>query len=139
MENKYLKNFKENFYLESGMVKMSLLFSHLTLLFVSFQYSRTSIVRWSKPGWRMACKFLACIEIISIKWFFDIYFLNCKMVFLKILYLFIHETHTHRGRDTGRGRSRLHAGSPMWDSIPGPQDHALSPVSYTHLTLPTMW
>ena len=30
-----------------------------------------------------------------------------------------------RGRDTGRGRSRLHAGSPIWDSIPGPQDHAL--------------
>ena len=24
-----------------------------------------------------------------------------------------------RGRDTGRGRSRLHAGSSMWDSIPG--------------------
>ena len=31
-----------------------------------------------------------------------------------------------RGRDTGRGRSRLHAGTPMWDSIPGLQDHALS-------------
>ena len=29
-----------------------------------------------------------------------------------------------RGRDTDRGRSRLHAGSPMWDSIPGLQDHA---------------
>ena len=28
-----------------------------------------------------------------------------------------------RGRDTGRGRSRLHAGSPMWDLIPGLQDH----------------
>ena len=28
-----------------------------------------------------------------------------------------------RGRDTGRGRSRLHAGSPTWDSIPGLQDH----------------
>ena len=27
-----------------------------------------------------------------------------------------------RGRDTGRGRSRLHAGSPTWDSIPGLQD-----------------
>ena len=26
---------------------------------------------------------------------------------------------TERGRDTGRGRSRLHAGSPTWDSIPG--------------------
>ena len=29
------------------------------------------------------------------------------------------------GRGTGRGRSRLHAGSPTWDSIPGLQDHAL--------------
>ena len=26
---------------------------------------------------------------------------------------------------TGRGRSRLHAGSPMRDSIPGLQDHTL--------------
>ena len=25
-----------------------------------------------------------------------------------------------RGRDTGRGRNRLHAGSPMRDLIPGP-------------------
>ena len=33
---------------------------------------------------------------------------------------------TKRGRDTGRGRSRLHAGSPIWDSIPGPEGHALS-------------
>ena len=24
-----------------------------------------------------------------------------------------------------QGRNRLHAGSPMWDSIPGPQDHIL--------------
>ena len=39
--------------------------------------------------------------------------------------LFIHERHTERGRDTGRERSRLHAGSPMWDLIPGLQDHAL--------------
>ena len=31
-----------------------------------------------------------------------------------------------RGRDIGRGRSRLHAGSPTQDSIPGLQDHALS-------------
>ena len=28
-------------------------------------------------------------------------------------YLFTHERHTERGRDIGRGRSRLHAGSPM--------------------------
>ena len=31
---------------------------------------------------------------------------------------------TERGRDIGRGRSRLHAGSPTWDSIPGLQVHA---------------
>ena len=30
-------------------------------------------------------------------------------------------------RDTGRGRSRLHAGSPMWDSIPGLQDYTTGP------------
>ena len=35
------------------------------------------------------------------------------------------DTERERGRDPGRGRSRLHAGSPKWDSIPGLQDHAL--------------
>ena len=29
-------------------------------------------------------------------------------------------------RDTGRGRSRLPEGNPVWDSIPGPRGHALS-------------
>ena len=42
-------------------------------------------------------------------------------------YLFIHETHTERGRNTGRGRSQLHAENPMRDSIPGPRGHDLSP------------
>ena len=38
------------------------------------------------------------------------------------------DTHreTERGRDTGRGRSRLPVGSPMWDSVPGPWDHTLN-------------
>ena len=35
------------------------------------------------------------------------------------------ETQKERGRDTGRGRSRLHARSQTQDSIPGLQDHAL--------------
>nr|XP_055192508.1 suppressor of cytokine signaling 2 isoform X2 [Nyctereutes procyonoides] len=39
-------------------------------------------------------------------------------------YLFMRDT--ERSRDTGRGRSRLHAGSPTRDSIPGPRGHALS-------------
>lgn len=67
MENKHLKNFKKNFYLEKDMVKISfIIFSHLALLFVSFQNFRTSIVRWSKPALYMARKFLAYTEIISI-------------------------------------------------------------------------
>lgn len=37
--------------------------------------------------------------------------------------LFIHER--ERERDIGRGRSRLHTGSPMWDRTQGLRDHAL--------------
>ena len=33
---------------------------------------------------------------------------------------------TERGRDIGRGRSRLPAENPMWDSIQGLWDHTLS-------------
>ena len=46
------------------------------------------------------------------------------IVFEDFIYLFT-ETHRERGRDTGRGRSRLPAGSLVQDSIPGPQDHVL--------------
>ena len=51
-----------------------------------------------------------------------------SMSFFKdFIYLFVRDTgrEKERGRGTGRGRSRLHAGSPMWDLIPGLQDHAL--------------
>ena len=45
--------------------------------------------------------------------------------FKDFLYLFMR--HTERGRDTGRGRSRLLAESLMLrDLIPGPWDHDLS-------------
>ena len=44
--------------------------------------------------------------------------------FLKRFYLFMRDT--ERGRDIGRGRSRLPAGSLMWDLIPGPRVHTLS-------------
>ena len=40
-------------------------------------------------------------------------FTSYQLFFFKIL--FIHKRYRERGRDTGRGRSRLHAGSPMWD------------------------
>ena len=41
------------------------------------------------------------------------------------IYLFMRDTHRERGRDTGRGISRLHAGSPTWNLILGLQDHDL--------------
>ena len=57
---------------------------------------------------------------------------SCILVFsllfrfysLKRFYLFMRDT--ERGRDPGRGRRRLHAGSPMRDSIPGSWGHDLS-------------
>ena len=47
----------------------------------------------------------------------------CWSIFLKKFYVFIHDRHRERGRDTGRRRSRLHEGSLTWDSILGLQDH----------------
>ena len=45
----------------------------------------------------------------------------------KILFIYSWEIQRERerGRDTGRGRSWLHAGSPTWDWVPGLQKHAL--------------
>ena len=53
--------------------------------------------------------------------------LNHALFFFLRFYLFINERQRQRekGTDTGRGRSTLHAGSPMWELIPGLQDHAL--------------
>ena len=48
------------------------------------------------------------------------------ILFYLRFYLFIHERHRERGRDIGRGRSRLPAESPMQDSITGPRDRDLS-------------
>ena len=46
-------------------------------------------------------------------------------LFLKRFYLFIHERHTERGRDTGRRRSRLPVGTPSGTRSQD-QHHALS-------------
>ena len=60
-----------------------------------------------------------CNKTINCRLAFDFGLILCLSFFFKIL--FIHERHTERGRDTGRGRSRLPAGSPKQDSIPGPR------------------
>ena len=50
-----------------------------------------------------------------------VYSVRKVVLFFLRFYLFINR-HRERGRDTDRGRSRLHAGSPTWDSILGLQD-----------------
>ena len=62
-------------------------------------------------------------DLLTSYHFFSNFIAVC---FLKILFIYSWETYTERGRDIGRERSRLHAGSLMWDSIPGLQDHILS-------------
>ena len=46
--------------------------------------------------------------------------------FLKKDFIYSWETQRERGRDVGKGRRSLPAGSLMRDSIPGPSDHDLS-------------
>ena len=49
-----------------------------------------------------------------------------KNKFLKdFIYLFMRDIQRERVRDTGRGRGRLHAGSPTWGLILVLQDHTL--------------
>ena len=50
---------------------------------------------------------------------------NFFLSFLRF-YLFIHERHTERGRNIGRGRGMLPVGSLIQDSIPGRWDHNLN-------------
>ena len=40
--------------------------------------------------------------------------------------LFMRDTQRERGRDIGRGRSRVPVRSLIWDWIPGSQDHVMS-------------
>ena len=47
-----------------------------------------------------------------------------RKTFFNILFIY-DRPQRERGRDTGGGRSRLHARSPTRDSILGLQDHAL--------------
>ena len=50
----------------------------------------------------------------------------CAFFFFKTLFIDWWETQRERGRDRSRGRSRLLAGSPTWDSLPGLRGHALN-------------
>ena len=65
------------------------------------------------------------ISVSKLTWFMLPVCLNFYF-FKDLIYLFMRETKRERGRDTGRGRSRLPAGSPMQKLILGLWDHNLS-------------
>ena len=52
------------------------------------------------------------VKCLAHRWGYYFFFLR--------FYLFTYEKHRERGRDIGRGRSRLPTKSPMWDSIADP-------------------
>ena len=67
-----------------------------------------------------------CLDTVSPRVFHRTHRTVVGLFYFLRFYLFFHERPRERGRDTGRGRSRLPVGCPMWDSIPGPQGHDLS-------------
>ena len=98
------------------------IFGNVTKLFVFFVFNLLIL-----EG-KLLCYLIYKIMKAGIKIFrkqnFDSFLNTFSFFFLKIL--FIHERHREeRGRDTGRGRSGLHAGSLTWDSIQGLQDHTM--------------
>ena len=72
---------------------------------------------------RVECAFP---EKYMFPFFQDLLYLWFFGGFFERFYLFIHETHRERGRDTSGRRSRFLVGHMMQDSIPGPWDQNLS-------------
>ena len=77
--------------------------------------------------------YIFCLYFYSLGYLFEVggffiycgykSFFRCVIYFFKyFIYLFMRNT----GRDIGNGKSRLPAGSLMWDLILGLQDHDLS-------------
>ena len=60
-----------------------------------------------------------CITSAMEFWYFFLFLKN-------ILFIYSFMRNREREAETARGRSRLPAGNPMWDLIPGPCDHNLS-------------
>ena len=87
--------------------------------------AETGVKIWSSIKCRMSRPL--CLELYTpiskLKLVWDLEWPNN---FFKILFIYSWEIEKERGRDIGRGRSRLLAESPTWDLIPGLQDHALS-------------
>ena len=57
---------------------------------------------------------------------FEVHFFSLSFFFKKDFCIYLFMRDRERGRDIGRGRSRLPTRSQMWDSILGLWDHTLS-------------
>ena len=95
---------------------------------VSFSSNVFSLCYWVHTG--LECFIFWWVGPFShyLVTLFDWWFHSLIFIFFifEDFYLFTRERHTERGRDIGRGRSRLSEGRLMRDSILGPWDHNLS-------------
>ena len=97
----------------------------------NIRFSCGSFLKLHRPG-------LLCPESPSLHppWYGTFVQTLQLMYFFLRCCLFIHERHRERGRDIGRGRSRLPMRSPMQDFIPGPRDHDLSQRQHSTIEPP---
>ena len=111
-ENKILYN---NVSLESYVIE----FNNYENIYLPFTLTKIAEISTIKLKYENVLLFNYDLTYNILYQFNKIMFKN----FFKRFYLFIYET--ERGRDTGRGRRKLHARRLTWDSILSPQDHAL--------------
>ena len=85
-----------------------------------FQDQQSTVEKGERMEYKQYGGMYICMPHVKIwlLFFFKIFFFKD--------YLYTHERQRERGIDIGKGRCSLHAGSPMWDLIPGLWDHALS-------------
>ena len=108
-------------------ISLSLLVSLMHILFCwSFTFYPLTFL-WFGQHWNLFLNIL--LFMCSLYFIFFFSFKKCWNIVKPFstlgifIFLFMRHTHTQRGRDIGRGRNRLHAGSLAQDSIPSLQDH----------------
>ena len=85
-------------------------------------------------SWCYCPGFLPNSPLLPLLIFFSFLFFKDLFLFIYLFVcLFIYFRQRERGRDTGGGRRRLHAGSPTQDSIPGPPGSRPGPKAGTKL------
>ena len=93
----------------------------LTRVYCAYLFPGSHSVAWNYPKriyWHHAywqTQQIRAFVCLFVLFFRRVDFKTLLFFFFKILFIY---SESERGRDTGRGRSRLHVGSLTWDSIP---------------------